>query len=1312
MFLGEDVHAERFRGTSRFVIEGCLGHGGMGVVHRVRDTQRDEVVALKTMTRVDPGALLRFKREFRALADISHPNVVQLYELFSEGDDWFFTMELVEGCDLLTWIQTSLSVPPPPPSMPGDVPTEGGDRGGRSADPPTLPAPTELYDALLEDRPDALSRLSRAILGARARVRFSIRNPARLREAFRQLAAGVRAIHAAGRLHRDIKPSNVMVTRAGRVVLLDFGVAGEYRPGTKGERLDEPLVGTPAYMAPEQAAFQPATPASDWYSVGVILYEALTRRMPFEGSTSDILLAKQQPLMAPPSALVEGVPQDLERLCVDLLGIDPRTRPTGDQVVERLRPVTTVRTLERSESSDDTPEGLRTLERGKSSDNAPDDDRAPAIASITDGPFVGRRAQLDELHAALTASLTGPPGIVMLRGRSGMGKSALASRFLGGLAGRNDVLVFSGRCYEREAVPFKAVDQVIDELTRWLSRMPEDEAYSLLPQGIHALARIFPVLRNARVVTQAADHDGEIAERLEIRRRAFAALKELIGAIAQRAAVVVHVDDLHWGDADSLQLLEALLSPPAPRPLLLVCAHRPEAASSSDALAAMTALRERLADACDFRDVDLDELPPAEAQDLARTLLGSAEDAVVEAIATEARGSPLFVAELARWAGERREIAPAVALDQVILARVAELPDDARTLLETLCVAAGPLRHGFAAKAAGLGGGHRAAAIGLRNARFVSMRGLGEDDVIETAHDRVRQTVFASLGDAQRRARHLALAHALSSSDGADPEAAFVHFREAGEAERARDYALRAAEAADRGLAFSLAASLYRAAIAAGAGPAGPLYAKLGDALANAGRGAEAADAYMAAADASPAHQATDLKRVAAEHYLKSGLDERGIAVLRGVLAEAGVRYPESTEGVVASLVWAETRLRVATLVRRVHRPQSLSTRKLARIDAAFTAATGLIMTDLLRSADFASRALLLALEAGEPVRLGRALAIAAGNTAARGEVARGRADELAHAAERVAAQVDDPHGRALALLAAGFVHFFMGEWRGAREKLAEAETILRARCRAVAWELANAQAWICNALILSGQLREAARRVPPALEEARARGDRFAQMHLIYPACCAYIVADDVDAARRVTEYAGVLGESGTPTAAQWGAFISACSVDRYEGNAAAAWDRVRSASPALDSSNLVRAALVRVCSAYERGLTAVAAAAAGHDRTRALRAAHGYARRLAREKAAYGRAMGLLLIAGAYAAEGEATRATEALERAVPALDAADLPYLAACARQRLGQVSGGDRRRELLAQSRAFFEAEGVVRPERCVAMTAPGFEGAGR
>jgi serine/threonine protein kinase/tetratricopeptide (TPR) repeat protein len=1256
-----------FRGTKRFVVEGRLGEGGMGVVHRARDTERAEVVALKTMTRLDPGALLRFKREFRALADISHPNVVQLYDLFSEGDLWFFTMELVEGADLLTWVHSSLSSRPPPMPAPRRGPVSGEHPTQPSAGShETVTATPEYYDQLVE-----LAPVSERESAPFVPKPFAVRDEGRLRSALRQLAAGVAAIHAAGKLHRDIKPSNVMVTQGGRVVVLDFGVVGEYRAARAGAPHDESIVGTPAYMAPEQASFRAPTPASDWYAVGVILFEALTGRLPFEGESRHLLLAKQQPLVVKPSDFVIGVPPDLEQLCLDLLCVDPAARPNAEEVLERLQ----------------------------------GEEPAPPSSSL-ERPFVGRRSLLAELHSAFDACHAGAPVVTMLHGRSGMGKSALATRFLLEVATRADALVLSGRCYEREAVPFKAVDQVMDELCRWLGRLPEDEVFGLLPSDVQALARLFPVLRNVPAVAGLPETD--VADRIELRRSAFAAMKELLSSIASRRPLVIHIDDLQWGDADSVQLLETLLASPAPRPLLLLCGHRSELADASRVLAAFREARERLGSACVFREIEVGRLTGAEATELARALLG-ADDELAGAIASEAQGSPLFVEELARWANERQGQAPAaaptsVALDEVILARVARLSADARALLETLGVARGPVAHAVAGAAAELGDRKRAAAIALRAARLVSTRGFGDDDEIETAHDRIRETVTQSLQPDERRRRHLSLAKALVGARNPDPEAAFEHFRAGGDADSARSCALEAADAADGALAFLRAADLYRAAISLGAEGLDLLNAKLGDALANAGRGWDAADAYMEAASNAPAREAIRLRRTAADHYLRSGRTERGLEVLRTVLDDVGLRYPESTEAALAALAWGEARVRLSSLVRRLRRAHSVSPRDMERIDSAFVAARGLGMTDILRSTDFATRGLLLALEAGEPMRLCRALVSAATNAAAVGEPGRRRAGDLVAAAERIAQQVDDPYTRASAHMGGAFMSFFLGEWRTAREKTGLAEGILRGHCRAVEWELSYVQNVSCNSQILIGDLRAAAQRVPVILEEARARSDRFAIFQLTYPACVSLIVADDVAGATRVTRS---VDEGGFSFAA-WGAFIGACSIDRYRGDGRAAWERVERLSPVVEKSHLLRAAVVRTCLGYERGLSAVAAATVGFDRGRALKAADKYARDLSKEKLAFGRAMGHLLRGSVRAVSGDRDAALGELAVAIPMLDTADLGYLAACARHRRGELLGGSQGHELVEQSRAFFVAQDVRNIERCLAMSAPGYD----
>src|SRR5262249_29645204 len=114
------------------------------------------------------------------------------------------------------------------------------------------------------------------------------RSPERARAAFRQLAEGLSALHAKKTLHRDIKPSNVLVDRSGRVVVLDFGLALDL-----DARVSHEVAGPPLYISPEHCAGERLDPASDWYAVGVLLFEALTSRRPFDGDTRSVLAAKQ-----------------------------------------------------------------------------------------------------------------------------------------------------------------------------------------------------------------------------------------------------------------------------------------------------------------------------------------------------------------------------------------------------------------------------------------------------------------------------------------------------------------------------------------------------------------------------------------------------------------------------------------------------------------------------------------------------------------------------------------------------------------------------------------------------------------------------------------------------------------------------------------------------------------------------------------------------------------------------------------------------------------------------------------------------------
>jgi len=293
--------------SSRFILLDQLGAGGMGVVYEAYDQERGEFVALKTMRQVDQLSLVRFKQEFRTLSDLSHPNLINLYQLFAVEPPWYFTMELVDGCDFLTYVRGV------PESDAHD--TKLSDQAPPTGARPFRPSPSPPVKSASDS-------------GFRE---------ARLRDALAQLVEGVHALHQAGKLHRDIKPTNVLVSRRGRVKLLDFGLIAELEPSGEHRDTDRQVVGTLAHMSPEQAVGLKVSRASDWYSVGVVLYQALTGRLPFDGSYDEVVQQKLRSVPGPPDSLVEGLPSDLVGLCMDLLKQAPSERPDGPTILARLR---------------------------------------------------------------------------------------------------------------------------------------------------------------------------------------------------------------------------------------------------------------------------------------------------------------------------------------------------------------------------------------------------------------------------------------------------------------------------------------------------------------------------------------------------------------------------------------------------------------------------------------------------------------------------------------------------------------------------------------------------------------------------------------------------------------------------------------------------------------------------------------------------------------------------------------------------------------------------------------------------------------
>ncbi len=809
----------------RFLIQRRLGAGGMGIVYQALDRVRNVQVALKTLPKIEPRALYRFKREFRLLADLADPNLASLHELFASDDRWFFTMELVDGVDFLTFVRADEAA---------RRVAAGSDSEIDSAETRLIPSP-----------PSPLTPAERNPLAP-------IGEFTRITSATRQLASALRTLHRAGRLHCDLKPSNVLVTAEGRVVVLDFGLALEFDVGQASADTGGEWFGTVEYMAPEQASGS-LTPASDWYAVGTMLYEAITGRLPFRGSMFDVLAAKRRAAPEPPSRFNPDVPANLEHLCLQLLAPQPTDRPDAADVLRMLGGGTTAPVV--------VPE--------------------PAAVAL-----VGRERHLETLQHAFRASVAGRPIWLFAHGPSGMGKSAVVDHFTDGLRSRSQALVLAGRCYEQESVRYKALDSLVDALSRHLAQLPTDTVRALLPEDIALVARMFPMLERVDEIQASTARRPAILSAQELRNRASVAFAQLLGALAARQPLVLAIDDLQWGDSDSAGLLVDMFSGPHAPPVLLVGSHRAERAADSTCLAAL--LREDLPLACERRELAIDALESSDAERLALGLLGRdfpMAGAMAARIAQEAGGSPFFIRALVDHVQAEAQLtgpgllAEGTTLDEVLRRRFSRLRGGSRRLLDVISVAGRPIGEADAYAAAGIDERDPALVSALRAAHMVRSTS-GDVRELETYHDRVRQAVVGSLAGPALTETHRRLAETLNAKGTVDPEWLAAHYLGAGDQASAALHYTRAAEIAARLLAFDRAADLYQRALelnveTGGAGRFALLVGRA-DALANAGRGQLAAETYQQAAALAPADEALELERKAGYQVLHQRAHRRG----------------------------------------------------------------------------------------------------------------------------------------------------------------------------------------------------------------------------------------------------------------------------------------------------------------------------------------------------------------------------------------------------------------------------------------------------
>jgi tetratricopeptide (TPR) repeat protein len=1246
---GKSLHGQV---PPRFRILARLGDGGMGVVYRAYDSELAADVALKTLSGLSPNDLYHLKQEFRALADIRHPNLIDFYELFADEHVCFFTMELIAGLQLPAYL--------------------------------------------------------------RARTASGEIDEGVFRDMARQLALAVTAVHARMKLHRDIKPSNVMVTNAGRLVLLDFGLAiGLSSDGTKTERGG--FAGTMGYMAPEQVRGDEMTTAVDWYGVGATLFESASGRLPFDHPLKGLSREQQAPHVR---HFVPTFPEDIDQLIADLLHSDAGRRPTGIEVLQRL---------------------------GVESDGvAPS---TPAPHSTPSTTFEGRQGELETLGAALEDVRRGTTSVVHVHGPSGIGKSELARRFVE-RAVHAGAGVLRGRCHPQETVAFNALDGAIDDLSRLLSLRTWADVPMPDAQQAEALIRIFPVLGRVESIAERAWGAGE-GGGAEAFRQATRALKELLAEAGRRQPLVIWIDDAQWGDEGSGTLLRELLAEPNAPTLLLLLTYRSEDREVSPALRA-------LADIEGLASIDVPLAPLSEDETLAlieRLLLGRGADSAEHRahLARETHGLPFFIQELARYlaapADDDRSVPSHVRLGDLIRARVERLDEAARRVLEVVSVAGGPLEQRVLVTVAGPGAKPRRTLAMLERECLVRTLAIEADRRSEVYHHRIRDEVLDGLTDARRRSYHRAIADAMLTTDLPRLARVVEHYDAAGDEAAVRRYVVVAANDAAGALAFDLAARLYRRAIAVGGTELDDveLHARLGEALANAGRSRPAGEAFSSAAstaerNAGSGYRSAYLRRLAAAQFLKGGHRDEAEAALRTVLSPLRLELPRSRREAMRKTLVSRVRLLVRGLDFDRRARGEVPAQTLDRLDILHVLAVTVAWVDHTKAAWLGTRFLLEALDAGDASRVARALSTEVALWAPlAGAISQRQVDRML----TLLAELGSDSGvelsaadRAGYYLCRGIVASCRGRFAAACADLTRARDMASAVPYGIAFELSNCEIFRLPVLAVLGRLRELRVDLEAALRTADDRGDDFlVSMCGAGEPSLAWLASDQPDEAARWADRALRLTAPGyssdSYSTQHYLHLFTSVSVELYRERGLEACERMETAWPQLEANYFLTLRWVREQLLFLRARAAIAAALAIRHGERSPRAAIGaekwlslaleQATKIERHRLPFAPPMTDLVRAGVAGVRRQRAKARAHLERAAAGFGAQEMHLYEHIARYCLenpaatppsSSPSSGSPEGSTSSspagplEGQAWLLAQGVRRPEALAHLLSPG------
>ena len=475
---------------ARYHIVEIIGRGGMGEVCLAEDAVLHRKVALKFVNASsETDGLDQLLAEARAAAALDHPFICSIYEVTTLEGRACIVMEYVRGESL-----------------------ERRLRGG----------PLPLGEAL------------------------------RVAE---EVAEALDAAHKRRVVHRDLKPANVMLTEDGHIKVMDFGLAARLPHTDVIDRMEtvavaateELVIGTPAYMAPEQIRGEPADRRTDIFAFGILLYELVSGTNPFKraniAATFAAILA--EPVTAFPDQI--AISPELEALTARLLSKEPAAR---HQSFGDVRTVLRRLSVDLSSSAALVPANI--------------DDRP---ANNDTAALIGREAERAQLRQSLQQAKSGSGGLIVLFGDTGVGKTRLAEDALA-MARRHGYQTLAGRCHEQPGTPaLIAYTEVLEEAARL---MPAAEFRQAVKASAPELAKLMPELH--RLVPDMAP---PMQLPPEMRQRyLFTNVREFLTRCSRFRPLAIFIDDVQWADESTLRLTQHLAQQLTNLPIVLIAAYR------------------------------------------------------------------------------------------------------------------------------------------------------------------------------------------------------------------------------------------------------------------------------------------------------------------------------------------------------------------------------------------------------------------------------------------------------------------------------------------------------------------------------------------------------------------------------------------------------------------------------------------------------------------------------------------------------------------------------------------------------------------